>query len=279
MLINQRIIWKDNLTLKDMSVELNDLTAGTYVIPFVTAEDKIYIGSDLPFNHRYFAVSVANDVASVASVEIWTGSAWESAVDVLDQTSSGGKTMKVSGILSWTPERNSAWGIEETTEDIPDLSTLKIYNMYWARLSFSGNHTAGSALSYVGHKFANDADLAGFYPSLNTSDVKGAFATGKTSWDDQHVLAAEEIVRHLRKKKEIRSSNQIVDWEQYNHAGVHKLAEIIYSSFGDDYEDHRKRAEISFNKAINLGVHQIDRDGDGRLDTRERMSNSGLFRR
>lgn len=281
MLVNQRIIWQDDTTLKDMSVELNDLTAGSYTIPLVAADDKIYIGSDLPFNHRYFNVSVVNAVASVCSVEIWDGNNWVAAVDVLDETSTSGATLAKSGIISWTTDRSKAWGIEDTTENVEGLTSLKIYNMYWVRLAFSANFTASTALKYIGHKFAKDADLvpAG-YPDLNSSDVKTAFETGKTNWDDQHISAAEEIVRYLQQKNYIRSGNQIFDWRTFNTAAVHKLAEILYSSFGADYEERRKLAESKYYKAMNTGgIYKLDRDEDGHSDVRERYRFQGIRRR
>lgn len=281
MLINQRIIWSDNAVLKDLSVELNDLTALNYAIPFTAAQDKLYIGSDLPFNHRHFviATSGANAVASVPTVEIWNGNSWVSAVDVLDLTATSGATLARNGIIAWTTDRNEAWGKEETTEDIAALSTLKIYNMYWVRISFSANFTSTTSLAYVGHKFAADADLGLYYPDLTTTEVKSAFTSGKTTWDDQHIMAAEEIIRYLRKKDIVRSRNQILDWEQFNNCAIHKVAEIIYSSFGKDYEDNRKLADAKFMKAINLGIFQVDRNEDGKLDPQEQVKFYGLVRR
>lgn len=279
MLINQRIIWSDNGTLKDMSVALNDLTAQTYTLPLVAAEDKIYIGSDLPFNHRHFIVSTANDVASVVTVEFWTGSAWVSAVDVLDQTSVSGVSLAQSGIISWTPERNDSWGIEDSTEDIPQLSTLKIYDMYWARLTFSANLKATTALKYVGHKFAKDGDLAPHgYPDLNLSAIKAMFESGKTDWNEQHVGAAEAVIQYLRQKYLIQSRNQILNWEQFNVAAVHKVAEIIYSSFGPDYEERRALADKKYYQSINLGLTEVDTNQDGKRDPYEAIRSYGLVR-
>lgn len=280
MLVNQRIIWKDNTTLKDLSLELNDLVSQNYTIGFVAAQDNLYIGSDLPFNHRYFVVATANDVVSVASVKIWNGNDWVSAVDVLDQTAVAQKAFGQTGILSWTTERNASWSIEDTTENISDLSTLKIYNMYWVKLTYSVDWKSTTALAYVGHKFAKDEDLGVYgYAELNTTDMKTAYEAGKTTWDHQHVAAAEQIVRYLRKKYIIQSKSQILDWEQFNEAAIHKVAEIIYFSFGEDYEDRRKKAEEKYYAAMNLGIFQVDRNQDGKLDDVEKMKFTGLVRR
>lgn len=281
MLVNNRVIHSDNGTLKDLSINLNDLYNGNGALPFVAAEDKLYIGSDMPFNHRYFCVQYANDQASVASVEIWDGSSWRAAVDVLDQTKdANGRSLTQTGILSWTCDKDYGFGLEDSTEDILELSTLKIYNMYWVRISFSHNLNTGTLLSYVGHKFSNDAQLEGYYPDLNRSDLKTAFKAGKTTWDDQHVLAAEEIIRDLRKGKVILSGNQILDFESFNDAAIHKCAEIIMRAMGDDYAENREAAIADYREALDKVYFPVDKDGDGKLDTEERTGYSiGLIRR
>lgn len=272
MIANQRIIWSDDATLKDLSIALNDAYAETYVLPLVAAEDYLYIGSDLPFNHRYFNVSVVNDVASVASVEIWNGTSWVSAVDVIDQTSVAGKTLARSGIISWTLDRNGFWGQESTTEDVTGLTSLKIYDFYWVRLSFSADLKATTALRYVGHKFADDDDLRAQYPDLLSSSLLDAFETGKTTWVDQHIVAAEEIIRYIRKKKIAWNRNQILNWDQFNMAAVHKVAEIIMTAFGEDYSEQRKLAESKYKEAIDLSIYEVDRSEDGRRDELEKRA-------
>ena len=278
-LVNQRIIHGDNATLVDKSKELNDFVSGEATFPIVAADDYIYIGSDLPFNHRYFlAGSTVNANVSAISIDIWDGNEWEPAVDVVDYTSVGGATLAQSGYIRWTVDRNGFFGQEDTTEDITDLATLKIYDFYWVRLSFSADLTAGTALKYVGFKFAEDDDLALLYPDLNLSATKSAFTSGKTNWNDQHFLAAEEIIRRLRKKHIVWSRNQILDWEQFYEAGIHKAAELIMTPFGDDFEDNRQRAVKKFETAMNLGTFITDRDEDGQIDERERRFYAGLQR-
>lgn len=272
MLINQRVIWENNTTLTDISLEMNNLFSGTKTIDFVAADDYIYIGSDLPFNHRYFQVSSVNAAASVASVAIWDGSTWNNAVDVLDQTASSGATMAQSGILSWSTDRNKSWACEETTENIAALSTLKIYNMYWVRLGFSGDWTNTTALQYVGHRFCDDNVLTAIYPDLARSAVKTAHTAGKTNWNDQHVIAAEAIIAHLRKERVLASGSQIFGWEMFQHAGAHKVAQIIYASFGESKVEERDEAKRNYDEAMNQIVfNNQDKNADGHLDYTERF--------
>ena len=279
MLTSQRVLHDDNGTFNDISQYVNNIFSETVAIPLVSAEDKLYIGSELPFNHRYFDVSTANTQAStVSKVEQWDGNSWEEAVDVVDETSDGTNAFAQSGRISWTLERNKSWSKEDTTEDITDMTSLKIYKFYWARITFTGSFDATTALNYVGFNFADDNDLAGLYPDLVLSSTIGAFKSGKTDWDEQHLLAAEEIIRYLMKNRRIWSGNQILNWEQFNMAAIHKVAEIILASFGKDFEDRRQLAMSKYLQAINMGVMELDMDEDGRKDEFERRPSLGLFR-
>jgi hypothetical protein len=281
MLFNQRIIHKDNATLVDVSKQLNDLFADNATLGIVAAEDKLFIGSDLPFNHRMLHVTTANDLtAAVSEVAIWTGNAWTAAVDVMDETSSSGCTLARSGFLQWTTPKNVGWA-KQDTEDMTGsgLETLRIYDLYWVRVTFSADLKATTALGYVGHRFADDSDLGGRYPDLVRSEVLAAFTTGKTSWTEQHFAAAEEIIRAVRKKKAVWSPNQLVNWEQFNLAAVHKVAEIIMTAFGADYADRRARAHEDYLEALDVVV-VADTNEDGRVDEVERRGgwNVGLYR-
>lgn len=269
MLLNNRVIWKNNATLEDLTISLNDLFAGSKVVDIVAADDKLYLGSQLPFNHRFFQVSVVNALASVVTVEIWDGSAWNAAVDVLDLTAVSGATLAQSGVIQWAVDRNKSFGLAQTTEDVTGLTTLKIYNMYWVRLTFSANLTGTTALSYIGHKFSNDSMLSGLgYPDLVRSAVLSAYATGKTTWNDQHILASEIVVRDLVKSGHIKSGSQILGWDQFGEASAHKCAEIAFTAFGEKKENERLLAAENYKAAMNqISFPDLDKDADGVPDS------------
>lgn len=279
MLSNNRVIFSNNGSLSDLSIVLSDYKSQTSVIDYVLNEDYLYIGGDLPFNHRYFDVSVVNDQASSVLVDIWNGTEWKAAVDVLDETTVGGASLARSGVIRWTPLRDTTWGTEDTTEQVSGLTSLKIYDMYWVRMHFSSSLKNTTAINYIGHKFSEDADLGAWYPDLNLSSTKAAFLTGKNDWDDQHFSAAEEIIMKIRKRKKFFSANQILEPENFNMSSVHKVAHIIYRSFGDDYKDQRDLAESDFNKAFNGIDFDFDRDFDGKLDLEEKPMATGWIRR
>ena len=264
---------ENNTTLTDISLEMNDLFSGTKTIDFVAADDYIYIGSDLPFNHRYFQMSTVNSgSASVASVAIWDGSAWNNAVDLLDGTAVSGVSMAQSGIISWSTDRNKSWAQEETTENISALSTLKIYNLYWVRIGWSVNWGGSTALQYCGHKFADDNILAGLYPDLGRTAVKTAHTSGKTTWNDQHVISAEAIISQLRKDRVISSPSQVFSWEMFQLAGAHKCAEIVLAAFGEAKKEERDYAKKQYDEAMNQIVfNNQDKNADGHLDDGEKF--------
>lgn len=264
MITEQRVFFSDNGVLTDLSKYANNLFSSAVNVQAVAGEDYLYIASDLPLTHRYFQISSGNAATATSTVEIWDGNTWESAVDVIDYTDSSGVPLAESGWLRFTVDRNGSWGLEDTTEDITGLTTIRVYKMYWFRLSWSQN--VDFDLNYIGYKFCEDSDLKAQYSDLLRSSVIEAWEAGKTSWDEQHILASEEIVRMLRKKDIIVSGSQILDYQQFTPATVHKVAEMIYAGFGDDYVEDEQRARKRASESFEQGIYKIDRDGDGRKD-------------
>lgn len=282
MILNNRVIFSDNGTLDDISNAMSDINTGSKVLPVVYNQDYLYIGSELPFNHRYISVSSSNAVASVVSVDLWNGTAWEAAVDVQDFTSVGGASLAQSGHIMWALSPDKIWSSCDTDYNgtvITGLSGTKIFGLYWARLSFSASLTSTTAIKYIGHKFAEDIDLKNRYPDLVRINVMGQFAQGKTDWEEQHVLAAESIIKDLKAKKVMLSSNQILDYRLLTEAAVYRLAEMIFTGLGRDYTEIRKEAELKYNKSISLGQFNIDTNLDTRLSIGESFSSQGWLRR
>jgi hypothetical protein len=276
MLLNNRVIWEDDTTLTDISQEMSDLAEGSQDFAVVAAQDALYIGSDQPFNHRYFNVKAPNSTAGSVSVHIWNGS-WEAAVDVQDGTKDQSAPFNRSGIIMWQPDRLKGWRKEETTEDIPALANFKVYNMYWVRLTFSAAFSF--TLDYVGHKFAKDSDMDMYYGDLNRAKVREAFfEVPQPNWDRVHCVAAEEIIRDLRARQIIWSPNQILDPDQFRDAAAHKAAEIIYSSFGPSHEDRRSLASNYYKKAMDKNTFNVDKNRDARLKPFEKIG-TGRARR
>lgn len=279
MIKDNRIIYDDNGTKTDYSHILADIEANHLDIVMVAAEDSLYLGSTFPFNHRYFSIQSVNNNTSTVSISLYDGRTWNPAVDVIDKTSVDGKTFKQSGIIQFSLDRTKTWQRVGTTESITELSGFKIYDKYWARLRVSANLSSGSSLKYVGHAFCTDAQFALLYPDLSSSNMLTAFASGKTSWEEQHVMAADKIIEDLQNSGLVTSGNQIMNFERYTQASMHCVAAMIYRAFGDDYKDNLEQAVKDYKEAIKKAIGDIDKNADGVLSVGEQFAELKITRR
>lgn len=266
-----RIIFSDNGTLNDWTINLANYHQGDETFSFVSAEDFIYIGSDLPFNHLYFKFSTANTNTVNLSLSIWDGNNFENAADLFDETDG----FKNDGFITWVPDKNKGWGREDTNvngaERVTGLGTITIYDKYWIRLGFDSDLSASSIISWVGNLFSNDNDLKVEFPDLMRTNTLLAFETGKTDWEEQHVRAAEIIIDDLIDRRIISSKDQILERRNLSRASVSKVAEIVYSAFGDDGLDNMTRARKEYDKRISKNLFVKDKDNDGIIDKNEKI--------
>lgn len=280
MLTDQRVIFSDNGTLNDISMDVDDFRESTATIDFVNGQDYIYIASVLPFNHRYIDISTANDQASVLSVDYWTGVDWQSAVDVIDKTDSGGVTLAQSGIIQFTTDIDEEnWLKERESKDVTGLSDTYIYHMYWVRLNFSADLKNTTAINYIGHKFSEDIQLYGFYPDLNNSSLKIAFASGKTTWDEQHFAAARAIITDLKSRNIMLSKDQILEYDLFLEPSIHKTAELIYGALGESYKYNKDEAHKQYKRSMNIKFYKMDKNANAIMEPRERAVNTGFIKR
>lgn len=282
MIQNNRIIVDDGGTLTDRSVVLNSIKTQSLTLTNGNTI-KFYVGSDWRFGHRYFLVGTANTGSVSLSVDLWDGSAWTPAVDIMDQTVVSGKSLAQSGVLSWAIDRNEGWQRAETTEDVEDLESFKIYKKFWARINLTGTPASSCAIGYMGYRFSEDTDLAIEYPELLRSNLLSQFDPNnslKADWNDQHLAAADLIIAELKKDDTIISEAQILDWESLKYASVHRVAMMIFSNLGKDYTEDFVAAKVEYQSRIKrLNSFNVDRDLDGRLDVEERRPFIGIVRR
>lgn len=274
----QRVIADIDGTLTDISNVVNRYTSGgSTVIPLATT-DAIYIGSELPFNHRYFEVGVANTSDAILTAAIWNLTTWEPLSDVVDQTSNGGKALAVSGKLSFEPNVDKpGWGLTYKSKDIADLADgPQILNLFWAKLTVSASLSATTAISYIGHKFCEDQDLFDIYPDLNRTNLMTAFKTGKTNWIEQAIVASELIADDLRQRRIIVRREQIMDTSFLREACIHKTAEIIYRGLGNGHLDNRILAGKDYKAAMSKDFFEVDLTGDGRASHAEKTWSSSF---
>lgn len=274
---NQRVFFSDDGTLEDITLKVNPFRGRTYAMSYTAGEDYLYVGVDLPFNHKYYDLVTANTISpSIPTVETWDGSQWKVGVDILDDTAEGSTnpdaSLGESGVISFkTDENTTNWSCDDTSA-IPELSSLDIFNKYWMRFSWDVDISA--TINHVGQKFCTDDDLYGFYPDLDNQDMRDCFvrteAPGtKLDWIEQEIQAVEAIQREMRTRNIIWTPNQIIDFEIIRNASIHKTAEIIMGALGTAYEENRLLAQQKYKEAFNLDKFNVDLNRNSNLDCDE----------
>lgn len=277
--MHYRVIYSDDGTLSDLSVNLNNYHAGTGAIPVVASEDYIYIASYYPFNSFYMAFDTANTQSSALSISYWDGNEWRTAVDVIDQTNG----FEQDGLVTFVPDKaRSGWVYEDTVnnsgaEEITGLGDVTIYDRYWLRLSLSNDLDAGTTIKWIMYKFISDDELYSEFPVFNSTEFKTAYESGKTNWEEQVVVASQLTVDELVKNGIIQSGDQLLDYCKLKSPCVAKTAEIIFNAFGDDYNDDRLKANDLFKERIGKKVFNVDSNNDAVLNRQELKTRSGRF--
>jgi hypothetical protein len=267
-LITQRVLF--NLT--DISVAVSDYRVGTYSISY-TAGNYLYIGSSCPFNNTWIEMSVVSATSAGAPVvQVWWNGTWSNVVDIIDQTNG----MTVNGRISWALDIEKGWNCEQKSVDV-GLTGTSIYNRFWARISWPNTFTAG--VGYIGQKFSGDGALAASYPDLMQSAILSGYKAGKTNWDEQHFMAAEAIVKEVRKRNFALHRGQLMDWTVFEDAACHKVAEIVYQAFGAPYQDHVAKANKRYNDEMNTRFMVVDVNENGHVEQDEITRKSGYLTR
>ena len=274
-----RIFYSNDGTLTDLSTNLSNYHSGTYTFAdFVAAEDYIYIGNIAPFNHFYLKMGTASVASSTMSISYWGGNTWTSAVEVIDETSG----LTQDGYVTFIPDRNTGWQSGNTNgqgQTVTGLTSVTVYDKYWIRVAFDTDLTDNCIINWIGQKFSNDDDLGSEFPDLNRSAVLTAFESGKTDWEEQHVRAAEIIVKDLVSKQVIFSKGQVLDRDTFMLPSISKVSEIIYNSFGDDYMDQKKESRTEYSLRMNKSIYDVDSNRDGELTINEMSNRQGFMSR
>jgi hypothetical protein len=271
--MDRRVIYSDNETLSDFSTELITYGSGTESFTFAEAEDYLYIGQRVPFNHLYFKVDSGNTNVSAIDIDYWDGNNWINTVEKIDETVVSGKSLAQSGFITWTTNKDNIWSYDSTNyggSTVTGLENVTIYDLFWLRLDFSASLSEVS-LAWLGQIFCSDDDIKAEYPDLMRSRVLTAFESGKTDWEEQRVAASKMVTKDLQSKAFIRESGQIVERRELELMTVSRTAWIIYNGLGNDYEDQRDKAMKEYRDRLDsyAPVMKVDQNMDGRFDNDE----------
>jgi len=265
-------------SVTEITKQVNSYKSETYSLS-MTDSDYIYLSFDFPTNHFFVKMgSVVNTVNSNMSIDYWTGQGWEPVVHKNDYT----EALSSSGMVEFTPNRQSSWNIGSTNSsgsNITGLESITVYDQYWVRISFSADLDPSINLNYIGNVFSSDEDLFSEFPVFNDSNFLTGFETGKTTWEEQHVKAADLIIQDLKRKNVIVGKEQLLDISILAPASVCKVAEIIFNAFGKDYVEQLNRAKAEYATRIDLSKFLVDVTNDGIKDLGENTVSQGWLSR
>jgi len=274
----QRIVENTTGSLVDRTLLLNDFRQDTVTLEYNTGE-YVYVASEWPFNSKFFDVTTANDQTSSLQVQIYDGNSWTNASDILDDTAVNGVSLARSGYVYFIPDRNKSWAIKDFSNEITELSSTDIRNMYWVRFSWSSDLNAATAINYLGHKFCETSEIYSLYPDLSSTKLLRSFDAAKTDWEEQIFIASDVIIRDLKRKGVIFAENQVLENDIFRDACIHKVAEIIYSSLGKPYIEQRNQAAKDYEESSDLENYRFDADADGQADRAEKFTHVARMHR
>lgn len=239
-----------------------DYYAGSQVIPYIAGK-YLYIGSMIPFNAVYVKMKTANTNAATTSVDLWTGTKWASTLEVIDKT----KGLTASGEIKFVPNYKIEGWAKDDTENITGLTSFDVYDLYWARISFSANMSITTEIDFIGQFFiTNDSEIEGEFPIFGRSNIKTAFKSGKTDWEEQRYKATELVIEDMISKNIIDSGNQILDVSKLRYPTISMFAYLVFNSFGDDYRDRAESAMKEYQRRIKNGIFFIDKKSNATIE-------------
>lgn len=221
-----------------------------------------YIGFHGKFASRHFQMSVVNANASALTLEYWNGSAWTAVDDLLDQTSLGGKAFAQSGFISW--ENKADWTKKAQAGIDLDIE------LYWVRLSVSGDLSALTKISSIQNIFSDDKLLQAYYPEIISNPAY--LPSGKTNFLEQHIAAKDLVVLRLKQRRMIDDEFQIIDVNMVAIASVHACAWIILSPIAtsDASKEIRDSAFKNLSDELSQLTLGVDANKDGTVSEVER---------
>jgi hypothetical protein len=261
MLINWiRTIYSDNGALTDQS--LNAQNGQGFSAVLTLNEDYVYFGQTFPFNNLYFKIGTANSTTATIGVQYWSATGWYDAVNVLDSTSTGGKTLAQNGVIMWTPDDDYGFTqVADTTDsNAPaQLNGITIYNMYWVRMKASATLSGTTSVNKVTYAFTNDSAITALDPDIN--EYLTNWSAGKTNWVDQIIIASNNVIVDLKGKGLISNPAQILKFDELYLAVAYKTLAIIYNGLGDKFIQKRDYANAQYNAIINTVGLTVDTVG------------------
>ncbi len=269
-----RALYSASGALTDLTPQLLDYYGNDFDLTYTAATDSIFIGSKYPFTRKYFKVSadVPNVLPANIQIQYWDGTAWRDSVEIIDETVLVDVPLDHDGYVSFTPDKQYQWKRDDTvsngTERITGLGTLTIYDLYWVKITYSAD--IATTLTWSGDIFCTESDLYSEYPDMSRSAVLTAFLSGKTTWEEQRVVASELVAADLKQAGVTPSSNLVLSADQLRRATVSKTAALAFGAL-EGFQDTAKKADLEYAKRMSPRYFDIDTNEDGQDDPEERQ--------
>lgn len=204
---------------------------------FAVSGDHLFIGQYFPFNNFTLDFETANVSGASPTIEYWDGANWVDTVDVLDGTASGGATFGKHGTIQWSPDKDYAWTRVSDTFDESGmgLSSLKVYDLYWLRVSSATPLSPSTKIRELRYKFCEHSDLVKVDPEINEY-LQAWGGASKTNWNEQIFEASDNIISELKERKLILHEGQILRFDDVTKACVYQTLMLIYSQLGPSFQ-------------------------------------------
>lgn len=265
-----RVLRKAGVTISDLSYDNQD-EASKPTLDLLTATDCLLVGMQYPFNNFFLNIDTPNTLASILTLEYWDGSNWVPAVDVLDGTSSAGVSLAKSGHILFSLDRTKT-GWQKVTDPTQgshpsELDNLKIYDLYWLRVSFNADLDVLTKLQELGFAFTTGDKLKSIKAEVDK--FLPAFKTGKTNWIPEIMTASKMMVTEFKKAGLVLGAQQVVRLDDFWLPATYKALWLIYNSLGPAYAETATQLASQFHSSMNVNNITVDENQNGQPDPSE----------
>lgn len=265
-----RIIYDNGSSLSDLSVANQDETANVSL--HLDTDKFLYIAQKCPFTSLFFYIHTGNtvDTGVTLKAEYWDGTQWREVADLLNDTVSANKPLHKSGTVKWYLDEDYSWQKVTSTNETyapAELQTLKIYEMYWVRISATAELSANAAAHQIAYTFTSTQELNNY--DVEISSYYDSFETGKQDWIREIITASKLLLMEMKRRGLVTHNGQLIELDDFHIPASYKTLELIYANLGPSYVEKRKWANEQFAKALNVQRPVIDTNKDGKIDGTE----------
>lgn len=233
---------------------------GGLVIAFINVVD--------PQDIEVLGNTLKASVKAKIRLQYWSGREWTDVVDIMDGSSRQGVTLSRSGnILFSCDSDKSGWSrVGDTSKsNSPDeLKNLKLYNLYWLKLTVDDEINPETTLNELSFCFTSGDKLRGVKAEVDK--FFDAFKKGKTDWIPECIMASKLVVTELKKAGLVLGPQQVVRLDDFWLPTTYKALWLIYSSLGPAYLETANQMAHEFYKNFNVNNITIDENLDGKVN-------------